>query len=76
MKNIVFSTASLFGKASKLVVSITGSTFSSIKDGFVSGYSGQKLVNDVNPADESNTQEQTVTNPAPVQREFDFSDLR
>tara|TARA_Y100001937_G_scaffold124057_1_gene188087 strand:+ start:2823 stop:3146 length:324 start_codon:yes stop_codon:yes gene_type:complete len=76
MKNIVFSTASLLGKASKLVVSITGSTFSHIKNGYVSGYTGQHLVNDVKPADEPQQAQTQVVNPTPVQKEFDFGDLR
>ena len=76
MKNIVFSTASLLGKASKLVVSLTGSTFSSIKDGYISGYTGINTVNDVNPAVEQPKEQTPTVSRTPVQQEFDFSDIR
>lgn len=75
MKNIVFTTASILGKASKLVVSLTGSTFTHIKDGYISGYTGINTVNNVNPAVEQ-PEKQTNMNHTPVQKEFDFSDIR
>tara|TARA_R110002020_G_scaffold368406_1_gene580248 strand:- start:211 stop:453 length:243 start_codon:yes stop_codon:yes gene_type:complete len=39
--NILHGTASLFGKAAKLIVSMTSSSTSSVVNGFKQGYSGQ-----------------------------------
>ena len=65
--NILYGTASLFGKAAKLIVSMTSSSTSSVVNGFKQGYTGQP---------------QQVTRPGikpvyrqatPVQQEFDFA---
>lgn len=67
MKNIIFSTFELCGKATKLIVSLTSSTTSNIVGGFKSGYTGQpKQV------------ERQVERPVykePVQKEFDFDSV-
>ena len=57
MRNNLFVAASLVGKASKFVVSLTSSAFKNIissmkvlKEGFKSGYTGKNVVNDENSA--------------------------
>jgi hypothetical protein len=70
---IVKGTASLFGKATKLIVSVTGGTYTQIVNGFVQGYTGipdvpetveTRVVNDAQP---------TQTYTRPVQQEFVFN---
>ena len=67
---IVKGTASLFGKATKLIVSVTGGTYTQIVNGFVQGYTGvpevveTKVVNDPQPV-------KTYTRP--VQQEIVFN---
>ena len=57
MRNNLFVAASLVGKVSKFVVSLTGSAFKNIissmkvlKEGFKSGYTGKNVINNENSA--------------------------
>jgi hypothetical protein len=63
--NILYGTASLFGKATKLIVSMTSGATSSVVSGFKQGYTGQpQQVAQVDNAKPVQT---------PVQKEFDFA---
>ena len=67
--NIVKTTASIFGKATKLVVSLTGNSFNSMKVGFAEGYTGINVTPQVEapvPPVAPTVQRQ------PVQQEFEF----
>jgi len=68
--NIVKTTASIFGKATKLVVSLTGNSFNSMKAGFAEGYTGinatPKVEAPVSPV-------APTVQRQPVQQEFNFT---
>ena len=68
--NIVKGTASLFGKATKLVVSLTGDTFNSMKAGFSEGYTG---INTTPKVDAPVPPVAPTVQRQPVQQEFDFT---
>ena len=65
---IVKGTANIIGKSVKLVVAITGSTFSDIKNGFKQGYTGipevvePKVVNEEQPVAKAPRQTEFVFN--------------
>lgn len=65
--NILYGTASLFGKATKLIVSMTSGATSSVVSGFKQGYTGQPQ-QVARPGIEPVYREQP-----PVQQEFDFA---
>ena len=68
--NIVKSTANIFGKATKLVVSLTGDTFNSMKAGFSEGYTG---LNATPKVEVSVPPVAPTVQRQPVQQEFDFT---
>jgi len=65
--NILYGTASLFGKAAKLIVSMTSSSTSSVVNGFKQGYTGQPQ-QVARPGIKPVYRQET-----PVQQEFDFA---
>ena len=73
--NILKGTASLFGKATKLIVSMTSGATSSVVTGFKEGYSGQPQqvaqVDNEKPVQETTVKQQVVAgHPEDIQEQM------